>query len=435
MERKIEKTLLQWKNSRNRLPLILQGARQVGKTHSVLYFGRSHFKNVIYLNFESNTELHRIFERDLSPGRILKELSVYSGESIFEKGSLIFFDEVQACNRALTSLKYFAEQAPGYAIIAAGSLLGIAIRRQDHSFPVGKVRMEYLYPMDFEEFLWAIDQKKSAGIIRESFSTNESCSLHNLFLDYYRSYIITGGMPQVVKEYSASRDLHFVSVLQRNINDAYIADMAKYAGPGETVRIMAAFNSIPAQLAKENHKFQYGVIKSGARAAVYAPAIDWLKASGVIIACNKVSMGTAPLIAHEEPDSFKIYFSDTGLLCAKSGVSFRTIIADSADKSNFRGALTENYVASALFAAGYRPWYWESQGKAEVDFIIQLNNDIIPIEVKSSDNVRSKSLQQFVSRYKSPVSFRISAKNFGFENNIKSIPLYAVFCIHGFEIQ
>jgi predicted AAA+ superfamily ATPase len=429
MERKIKKTLLDWKNSGDRLPLILQGARQVGKTYSVLDFGRSNFRNVIYLNFESNPALHRIFERDLSPGRILRELSVWSGESIFEYESLIFFDEVQTCNLALTSLKYFAEQAPGYYLIAAGSLLGVALNRQDFSFPVGQVKMATLYPLDFEEFLWALDQKNGAAIIRESFMTFEECSLHDTFLDYYRQYVITGGMPQAVKGYSGSGDFQLVSVIQKSLVDAYIADMAKYAGPGEMVRIMAAFNSLPAQLAKENHKFQYGVIKSGARASVYAPAIDWLKASGVVLNCNKITMGRSPLMAHTDPASFKLYFCDTGLLCAKAGLSFRSFVADTNDSSSFRVALTENYVAAALTSSGHQLFYWESQGKAEVDFVVQLNDDVIPIEVKSSDNVRAKSLQQFVSRYKPPFSFRISGKNFGFENNIKSIPLYAMFCI------
>lgn len=428
MERKIQNKLLEWKTSSHRVPLILQGARQVGKTYSVLDFGRSNFKNVVNLNFESSQDMHRIFERDLYPPRILKELSIWSGETIFENETLIFFDEIQTSNRALTSLKYFAEEAPGYAIIAAGSLLGVAINRQDFSFPVGKVRMETLYPLDFEEFLWAMGQNASAEIIREGFMKNESTSLHETFLDHYRNYLMTGGMPGVVKEFLETGNMQIVSDIQRNLNDAYIADMAKYAGAAETVRIMAAYNSIPAQLAKENHKFQYSVIKSGARASVYAPAIDWLKASGVVVVCNKVTKGVVPLKAYEESESFKIYYSDTGLLFAKAGLSHRMFISGLAG-DNFRGAIAENYVASALTSAGHQPFYWESQGKAEVDFLIQKDENIIPLEVKSSDNVRSKSLKQYISLYHPKISYRISTRNFGFENNIKSVPLYAVFCI------
>lgn len=436
MERKINKLLIEWKSSKNRLPMVIQGARQVGKTFSVLDFGKSNFRNVINLNFERNPDLHSIFERDLSPQRIIRELSVWSGETIYKEDSLIFFDEIQACNRALTSLKYFAEEDPSYTVIAAGSLLGVTIKREEYSFPVGKVRTVTLYPLDFEEFLWAMGLKEAVAIIHESFESDTTCSLHNILLDHYRNYLFTGGMPQIVKEFKAIHDLNnpvqsmeLVTVLQNDLNDAYIADMAKYAGPHETVRIKAVFNSIPAQLAKENHKFQYKVIKRGARATDYETAIDWLKAAGIVIECQKVTEGRLPLSAFAMPGFFKIYLSDTGLLCSKAGLPFRTLFAGISESYGLKGSLAENYVAAALVAAGHSPFYWESQGKAELDFVIQRNEQIIPIEVKSANNVRSKSLQQFVTRYKPPYSFRISTKNFGFENKIKSIPLYAVFCI------
>lgn len=436
MERKINKSLIEWKSSKNRLPLVIQGARQVGKTYSVQDFGKSNFRNVVNLNFERNLDLHSIFERDLSPQRIIRELSVWSGETIYEEDSLIFFDEIQACNRALTSLKYFAEEAPSYAVIAAGSLLGITIKREGYSFPVGNVRYVTLYPLDFEEFLWAMGLKEAAAIIRESFESDMPCSLHNILLDHYRNYLFTGGMPQMVKEFTAIHDsgnpvqsIELVTVLQNDLNDAYIADMAKYAGPHETVRIIAAFNSIPAQLAKENHKFQYKVIKRGARATDYETAIDWLKAAGIVIECQKVTEGRLPLSAFATPGFFKLYLSGTGLLCSKAGLPFRTLYAETSESYGLKGSLAENYVAAALVAAGYSPFYWESRGKAELDFVIQRNEQIIPVEVKSANNVRSKSLQQFVTRYKPSYSFRISTKNFGFENKIKSIPLYAVFCI------
>jgi len=429
MERKITKILNEWRVSKNRIPLILQGARQVGKTWSVLDFGNRSFRNILYFNFESNRELQNIFERDLHPQRLVSELSVLAGESVFENESLIFFDEIQACGLALTSLKYFAEETPQYAVVAAGSLLWVALNRREHSFPVGKVRVVNMYPLDFEEFLWAMGKKDAAEMIRESFESNRECSLHQTFLEYYRNYMAIGGMPRVVEEYLTSGNLLLSTILQKGLNDAYIADMAKYAEPGETVRIMAVYNSLPAQLAKENHKFQYKLIKSGARVAAYGSAIDWLKASGIVIACQKLSEGHLPVASFADPASFKLYHSDTGLLCSMTGLSPRLVISESYIGSNFRGALAENYVAISLIAAGYQSYYWESDGKAEIDFVIQKDDLVIPIEVKAADNVHSKSLQQYISRYSPAFSYRISSKNFGFENNIKSIPLYAVFCV------
>lgn len=430
MERKIQNKLLSWKESPHRKPLIIQGARQVGKTYSILNFGKSSYKNLLYFNFESNGELKSVFDRDLSPQRILRELSALSGETIFEGDSLIIFDEIQACERALTSLKYFNEEAPGYHLIAAGSLLGVATNREKHSFPVGKVDIFTLYPLDFEEFLWALDQQASALLIRESFKTDTPTALHLTFLDYYKKYLCIGGMPQVVKEYIETDDYNFVMSSQKNINDAYIADMSKYATPSETLRIMSVYNSVPSQLAKENRKFQYSQIKTGARAVLYETPLDWLKASGIVIICHKVNTGKLPLIAYLEPVSFKVYVSDTGLLCSKYGLTLSTMLSEVAGYNDIKGSLAENYVATVLVSNGYAIYYWESQGKAEVDFVIQNNNgQVIPIEIKSSENVRSKSLQQFVTRYNPAYSIRISAKNFGFENNIKSVPLYAVFCI------
>jgi uncharacterized protein len=430
MERKIENKLLLWKKSTTRLPLLLNGARQVGKTYSILQFGKKHYKNVLYFNFENNGQLNQIFDKDFDTSRLLLELSVFSGETILEHESLIFFDEIQASERALTSLKYFAEQMPNYHIIAAGSLLGVAINRQKFSFPVGKVEMQTLNPMDFEEFLWSLGQKQAAEIIKECYKGNNECSLHQKFLELYRIFLCTGGMPQVVNEYINKRDFNYVAVIQKNINSAYIADMAKYASPVETVRIMAAFNSVPAQLAKDNRKFQYKVIKSGARANQYELALQWLKASGIIVFCPKVNEGKLPLSVYADMNSFKIYMNDCGLLLSQLGVNASLILADSVGYQNFKGMLTENFVAASIVSNGHVPFYWESEGKAELDFVIQdPEGNIIPIEVKSSENVRSKSLQQFVSRYSPAFAIRVSTKNFGFENNIKSVPHYACFCI------
>ena len=430
MERKMSNELLKWKKDEEKMPLIIYGARQVGKTYTILSFGKENYKNVAYINFEDNSEMAKIFEQDLEVERIIRELSVRLGITILEEDTLIFFDEIQACERALTSLKYFAESHLKYHVIAAGSLLGIAINRQKYSFPVGKVKMLTLYPLDFEEFLWALDKKELANMIREYFIETKEFSLHSLANEYYRLYLAIGGMPRAVLEYIEKKDMDFVTAILKDINNSYIADMAKYASPTETTKIMAVYNIISAQLAKENKKFQYKLIKSGARAYEYETAINWLNASGIINQCTKVKEGKLPLSAFIEPESFKIYMSDVGLLCNKFGIPTNIVIIENDNINDFKGALAENYVCSSLVQCGLTPYYWESNGKAEVDFVVQdKNGNIIPIEVKSSIHTRSKSLNVFKGLYKIPYSIRVSNKNFGFENNIKCIPLYSVFCL------
>lgn len=430
MERKMSKKLLEWKNDTEKTPLILYGARQVGKTYTILSFGKENYKNVAYINFEDNTEISKIFEQDLEVERIIKELSVKLGITILEEDTLIFFDEIQACERALTSLKYFAESKTKYHVVAAGSLLGIAINRQKYSFPVGKVKMLTLYPLDFEEFLWALDKKDLANMIRQAFSEDKEFSLHSLANEYYRLYLAIGGMPRAILEYKEKQDMDFVTAILKDINNSYIADMAKYATSTETTKIMAVYNIISAQLAKENKKFQYKLIKSGARAYEYETAINWLNASGIINQCTKIKEGKLPLSAFIEPESFKIYMSDVGLLCNKFGIPTNIVIVENDNMNDFKGALAENYVCNSLVQCGLKPYYWESNGKAEVDFVVQdKEGNIIPIEVKSSIHTRPKSLNVFKSLYKIPYSIRISTKNFGFENEIKCIPLYSVFCL------
>ena len=262
MDRKIVDRLICWKNSPRRKPLIITGAHQVGKTYSALTFGKEHYKNTAYFSLEDSREVQAIFDRDLNPERIIRELSAHSRQSIFPEDTLIIFDEIQACERALTSLKYFCETAQEYHIIAAGSLLGVAMNREKYSFPVGKVNMLTLYPLDFEEFLAANDNASMVDLIKEAYSGFSEMSLHDTAMDLYKTYLVVGGMPQAVLEYVNTRDFNFVLAAQKTINDAYIADMAKYATPQETTKIMAAWASIPAQLSKENRKFQYKVIKS-----------------------------------------------------------------------------------------------------------------------------------------------------------------------------
>ncbi len=426
MERKIENKLLEWKNDPYRKPLILQGARQVGKTYTTLSFGKKYYRSCVYFNFENNSELAKIFDRDMDPERIVMELSAKSGQTILKGETLIFFDEIQACERALTSLKYFQENANEYHIIAVGSLLGVALNRDKYSFPVGKINFMNMYPLDFEEFLTALGQEKLSNAIKDSFYSNAPLSLHDTAMDYYRKYLLTGGMPSVVVKYIDKQDFDFVRAEQKNINDSYIADMAKYATPHETTKIMAAFESIPAQLAKENKKFQYKVIKTGAKANQYETPIDWLKSSGIIIKCHKVNEGSLPLKAYCDFSSFKIYMADVGLLTSKFDIPANIILSGNTHFDRFKGALAENYVAQSLVTNGHNIFYWESNGKAEIDFVMQdKEGNIIPVEVKSGEHTKSKSLGVFCSRYQCDYSIRISGKNFGFENGIKSVPLYA----------
>ena len=430
MERKIVKNLLAWKNNPRRQPLLLQGARQVGKTYILLSFGKKYYKNVLYLSMEESREISAIFERDLNPERIIRELAALNGQSVFPGETLLILDEIQACENALASLKYFAERAPQYHVIAAGSLPGVAMKRVKYAFPVGKTDMLRMYPLDFEEFLVAIGRANIGKLIRESYNNMTSFSLHDTAMDLYKIYLAIGGMPRAVYEYTESHDFDYVKALLATLNDSYIADMAKYAVPHETIRIMAAWSSVPAQLAKENHKFQYKIIKSGARAKDYEVALDWLEAAGMINKCIHATEGKMPVSAYAENEIFKVYMVDTGLLCSKYNIPFNTILYSSNGFEGFKGALAENYVMQALVTNGIKPYYWSSQGRAEVDFIFQdKRGNIIPLEVKSAENVRSKSLRYYTDKYNPEYSIRISGKNFGFENNIKSIPLYAAFCL------
>jgi predicted AAA+ superfamily ATPase len=287
-----------------------------------------------------------------------------------------------------------------------------------------------LRPLDFEEFLMANNNTAIIDLIKESFKNFSPLSLHDTALDLYKTYLVVGGMPHAVLEYINTKDFNFVLAAQKTINDAYIADMAKYATAQETTKIMAAWSSIPAQLSKENRKFQYKVIKSGARAYEYEMPLDWLKFAGIINKCVRVTEGKLPLTAYADNSSFKVYMMDTGLLCSKSGISANVVLNGAPSFDGFKGVLAENYICQCLTASGFTPFYWSSPGRAELDFVFQdSRGNIVPLEGKSAGNVKSKSLRQFVSIYKPAYSVRVSAKNFGYENDIKSIPLYSLFCL------
>lgn len=430
MKRSIEDELVKWKNSDNRKPLILNGARQVGKTYSLCEFGEKYYKNTIYVNLETNLSVARYFDNDISPERIIRFLEAFAKETVVPGETLVILDEVQSCERALTSLKYFCEEAPEYHIAAAGSLLGVAINRQKFSFPVGKADTVTMYPLTFEEFLWANGEEKLCDEIRECY--NElipmSQALHERAIDLYRCYLIVGGMPAAVSEFVKSGKTILIPDIQNKILGDYIADMAKYADGKESVKIRACYNSVPAQLAKDNKKFQYKVVRKGGSASLFGEAIDWLGFAGVVLKCQKIEQAFEPISVYADLSSFKLYMSDTGLLVSKSGISQQTVL--SGEPNLFMGAVCENYTAQTLTSKGYPLYYWASEQSAELDFVIQKNSSIIGIEVKKAQHVRSKSLFEFIKRYSPAYSIRLSEKNFGAtDNNVRIVPLYAAFCI------
>ncbi|MDR0897146.1 MAG: DUF4143 domain-containing protein [Oscillospiraceae bacterium] len=431
MKRKVMAQLKAWKNKPGRMPLLVYGARQVGKTHSIRAFGAENYKNVAYINLETNATVSAYFGDNIEPERLIRFFETEVQKRIIPGETLIILDEIQSCERALTSLKYFNESAPEYDIIAAGSLLGVAVNRERYSFPVGNVDALTLFPLDFEEFLWALGEERLAEDIREAFQTDTALPtpLHEKAMDLYRQYVIVGGMPQAVLTYRDANSLILVPDVQNRITNDYIADMAKYATNSESVNIRAAYQSIPAQLAKDNKKFQYKVVRRGGTAAIFGAAIDWLTFAGVVMKCQRIDHGFMPLNVYSDLTSFKLYMGDIGLLTMKSGISQQAVLASGAIDNTFMGALTENYVAQALAARKHPLCYWTSEGEAEVDFVLQKGNDIVPIEVKTGLRTTSKSLNLFMQKYKPAYAMRISGKNFGFENGIKAVPLYAAFCI------
>jgi len=431
MQRKIENKLLEWKNSPRRMPLILNGARQVGKTYSLKQFGSQHYQNVVHINLEANFRAREAFDTDLVASHIIERLQAIEGKKIEKHSTLLILDEIQSSERALTALKSFCEEEPDYHVVAAGSLLGVAINREKFSFPVGKVDELNMYPLDFEEFLWAVGKVRLAESIREHYISNEPLdeALHNDAVLWLRRYFITGGMPAVVAEYVENQNFNNTSEIQQRILNEYVADMAKYADSRTAVKIRACYNSIPAQLAKENRKFQYKVVQKGGSASIFGEAVEWLRSAGVVLKCQAITQGTIPIAVFVDLSDFKMYLSDTGLLTMKSQMPHSMILSDIPIGGTFIGALTENYVAQALTANNFPLYYWKSDNRAEVDFVIQKGEYVIPVEVKSGVNVKAKSLGVFNSRYGIQKSIRASLRNFGLENGIKSVPLYALFCL------
>lgn len=431
MYRKIMAYLEKWKESPHRKPLILQGARQVGKTYSVLEFGRNNYENVAYFNFESNPKLADTFDESINPSYLIPILSHIAGQTIIKEKTLIIFDEVQLCERALTSLKYFCEEAPEYHIIVAGSLLGVAVNRERFSFPVGKVDMKTLYPMDLEEFMLALGEDSLVNKIKECFENNTPMpsSLHNSAMQIYKQYLVVGGMPECVMQYVNTKDHILVRHTQSNILLSYLNDMSKYNNLNEIKKTRLVYDNITVQLSKKNTRFQYKLVKKGGRASEFENAIEWLVLSGIVSQIYKVEQINKPLENYRDIDAFKIYVSDLGLLCAKKELVPNDVLYMVEELNDFKGGMVENYVNSQLIINGYTTYYWESARGAEVDFIIQREGKIIPIEVKSADNTRAKSLNIYIEAYKPDYAIKLSTKNFGFEDNKKTVPLYAAFCI------
>lgn len=442
MRRAISHKLQAWSESSHRKPLVIFGARQVGKTYAIKQLASNRYDSLAYIDFSRDAQAAALFDASLAPTELVPKLEVFLHTSINPDRTLIVFDEVQLCERALTSLKYFCDDAPQYHVVAAGSLLGVALKRERYSFPVGKVDLLQLHPLSFEEFLWAHGETRLADAIRDAYENapDQAFALHDRAMQLVHEYELIGGMPEIVSAYVAN-DAPGIDAMesarnkQQEINVAYLADMAKYATPTETPRIMAVWNSIPQQLAKENHKFQYKLIKSGGRAAIYENAIAWLDAAGIIMRCTQVTEATAPLKTFENSSSFKIYTADVGLLSAQYEAIPQDLEPATDKAAGFRGGITENYVLQQLVASDSSVYYWGTTSKAEVEFIARAKQgDVIPIEVKSGRNVTARSLESFRERYHPPYLVRVSARNFGVGNGIRSIPLYAAWLL-GEDLQ
>lgn len=420
----IEK-LIAWKNSNQRKPLILKGVRQVGKTWLLKEFGKQQYENTAYFNFDENSELKQYFETTKDVKRILENLAVVHGRPIFPGKSLIIFDEIQECNAALNALKYFCENAPEYHVACAGSLLGIRVSTPA-SFPVGKVEFLTVHPMTFTEFLWASSEEKLVQFI-DRIDTLEPIPdiFFNPLREKLKMYFITGGMPEAVRALTGDADVAEVQKVLRDILNAYELDFSKHAPAKDMAKLGAIWSSIPSQLSRENKKFIYRAVKSGARAREYEDALTWLCDAGLVYKIYRNTKPALPVAAYDDLDAFKLYLVDVGLLrrlALLDPVSFRE---GNRLFSEFKGALTENYVLQAL-AVQFEglPRYWSSAATAEVDFTIQRGNDIIPVEVKSDESVQGKSFALYNQKYAPLLRVRFSLKNLKKDDNLINIPLF-----------
>lgn len=424
MYRKKYEDLLKWKRSDSRKPLILLGARQVGKTWLMKEFGKHEYKSVAYINCDNNELARHLFEKDYDVSRILLAFQTISGVSIRPAETLIIIDEIQEAPHGLSALKYFCEEAREYHVMAAGSLLGITLERRE-SFPVGKVDMEHIYPMDFEEFLIALGEERLCSLVRSG--DNELiAAFASKLTDRLYQYYFVGGMPEVVASYVRNSDLNEVRRLQGLILENYRMDISKHTSKTESIRIGQVLDSLPSQLAKENGKFIYGVARPGGRAADFELAIRWLIDAGLVYKVSRVNKLAVPLKFYEDIQAFKLYLLDVGLLCRMTQVP-ATVIIMQEKMVELSGMLTEEYVAQQLASNGFTPYYWSNpKTKAEIDFAIAGPSRVIPIEVKATVNVKAKSLMGFLSDNPDAEAWRLSLLPPGRQNRIVKIPLYAI---------
>jgi uncharacterized protein len=428
MKRSAIHKLYQWKENKDRKPLILLGARQVGKTWLMQEFARQAYQRCVYINFEDNETLKNIFEHDFDIARIITVLQ-WSSEVEIDESTLIIFDEIQEAPRGITALKYFYEKAPQLHILAAGSLLGIAMHHND-SFPVGKVNFMHLYPLSFFEFLEAVGESKMTALL-QSKDWPTMTLLRNKLEERLRQYYIVGGMPAVVAAFAADGNLSNVRKLQMDILEAYEQDFSKHASALEVPRIRMVWKSIPAQLSKENKKFIYGAVKKGSRAKDFELAIEWLKDAGLVYKVNRCKKPLLPLSAYEDFSAFKMFMSDVGLMCAMSNIPPQSILDGNTLFSDFKGALSEQYVFQQLNCnPDTNIYYWSADNsRGEIDFLLQIEEEIVPIEVKAQENLQAKSLHAFVERNPSLHALRFSMSPYRKQDWLTNYPLYSILAV------
>jgi len=433
MKRLLLQALIEWKNRENRKPLILKGVRQCGKTYLIKEFGKENYDDVAYFNFEETESLKTLFETDYDTRRIIFELGLTRGKTLLPEKTLIVFDEIQECGRAITSLKYFCENAPEYHIISAGSLLGVALSKQP-SFPVGKVDFLTLYPMSFLEFLMANGEDILADYLT-SFGSGNTLSepIANKLSGYLRQYYVTGGMPEAVQTWCNTHDIEKVERVQQTILDSYNFDFSKHAPIKDFPKITAIWQSIPEQLAKDNSKFIFGHVRKGWRAKDLEDALIWLEGAGLVYKVCRIEKPFIPLSSYSNPTAFKLYMSDVGLLRKMSRLPYEVVLNTTPTYTEFKGAMTENFVLCELLkTSGEIPYYWTSGNSAEVDFIVQSGAEIIPIEVKSEQNVKAKSLAEYRKKYAPRYSVKTSMRSDTNGKEVLNIPLYLMAQIKNF---
>jgi len=424
MDRIAYQKLLDWKNKLNRLPLIIQGARQVGKTWLMKEFGRQEYEHTAYFNFESSIELQNIFKSGFNISRIIKSLEILNGSEIKPDKTLIIFDEIQACPEALTSLKYFQENAPNFHVFAAGSLLGVAMH-QGVSFPVGKVELFTLFPLTFHEYLQAINESALlTAIIQNDHEILKS--FHGILTEHFKKYLYVGGMPAVVSKFASNSDLLSVRELQLQILASYENDFSKHAPISQLPRIRMIWQSIVSQLAKENSKFIYSLIRKGSRAKEFELAIEWLSNAGLIHKVNRINKSGMPITAYADWNDFKLYLHDVGLLGALANLPSNVILEGNHVFDEFKGVLSEQFICQQIVSQNLQPFYWSpDEGRSEVDFVIQKLDQIIPIEVKSSENLKSRRLRVYYDKYLPKECVRTSLSPYILQDWMKNIPMYS----------